>query len=80
MRAGIQSPDVLCMYGIRQMSDTVYMWWQTNWDNARVIDTCHHYYTRIFLESWYISSKRHAMNKDRGPLSSVYRTLHMQLD
>ena len=38
-----------------------------NWDNARVIDTCHHYYTRIFLESWYISSKRHAMNKDRGP-------------
>ena len=51
-----------------------------NWDNARVIDTCHHYYTRIFLESWYISSKRHAMNKDRGPLSSVYKTLHMQLD
>ena len=27
-----------------------------NWDNARVIDTCHHYHTRIFqiLESWYV--------------------------
>ena len=53
-----------------------------NWDNARVIDTCHHYHTRIFqiLESWYISGKKHPMNKDRGPLSSVYRSLHMQLD
>ena len=50
-----------------------------NWDSSRVVDTCRHYHTCIFLESWYISRRKHPMNKDRGPLSSVYRSLHAQL-
>ena len=47
-----------------------------DWGNARVIDMCHHHHTRLLLESWHITSKKNPTNRERGPLSILYDSLH----
>ena len=43
-----------------------------NWNEAEVV-ACHHYYCqRCTLEAWHIRTVAQTMNRDAGPLPSVY--------
>ena len=46
-----------------------------NWNEAEVV-ACHRYYRqRCALEEWHIHIEAQAMNRDAGPLPSVYDPL-----
>ena len=46
-----------------------------NWNEAKVV-SCHPYYRqRCALEAWHIRTEHQTMNRDEGPLSSVYNPL-----
>ena len=46
-----------------------------NWDDAEILDSCNHLRARIMLESWYIQRERDALNREHGPLPSIYFAL-----
>ena len=45
------------------------------WDGARVLDSCGLLRQRLLLESWYVQCEQHSMNRERGPLPSIYCAL-----
>ena len=46
-----------------------------DWDHASVLDSCQHFSQRLILESWYIWKQPAPLNRERGPLPSVYQAL-----
>ena len=47
------------------------------WEDASVLDQHPHLKSRLFMESWYIGSVPHTLNRERGPLSEQYSGLHV---
>ena len=48
------------------------------WDDAEVVDHSTRFCQRCTLEAWHIQTEQHPMNRDEGPLPSVYNPLiHM---
>ena len=49
------------------------------WKKAKVVNCHPHYWLRCALEAWHIRTEPHFMNKDVGPLQSVYNPLIQHL-
>ena len=43
-----------------------------DWDGAHILDTCRFLYPRCILESWHIHQQHHPINRERGPLPSLF--------
>ena len=48
---------------------------QIDWGAAEVLDSNPNWHPRCLLESWHIHKERKSMNRDRGNLPQIYRTL-----
>ena len=48
---------------------------QTEWERARVLDSCRYLYARRMLESWHIHQCADPLNRERGPLPNIYSLL-----
>ena len=46
-----------------------------DWDNAQIMALMLKFYQRITLETWYMRSQPHGLNREEGVLPSVYNTL-----
>ena len=46
-----------------------------DWEKAEVVDCHPHYRQRCALEVWHIRTEPHKMNRDGGPLPTVYNPL-----
>ena len=46
-----------------------------DWNEAQVIDSCPHTPKRCLLESWLIQKQPSTLNRELGPLPTVYRQL-----
>ena len=46
-----------------------------DWDNAQIMALMPKFYQRITLETWYMRSQPHGLNREEGVLPSVYNTL-----
>ncbi len=46
-----------------------------DWEKAEVVDCHPHYRQRCALEAWHIRTELHTMNRDGGPLPTVYNPL-----
>ena len=46
-----------------------------SWDDAEILDCCNNLRARIMLESWYIQKERDTLNREHGPLPSIYSAL-----
>ena len=51
-----------------------------DWEKAEVVDGPPHYRQRCALEAWHIRTEPHTMNRDEGPLPTVYNLLIQQLN
>ena len=45
------------------------------WDDAEMVDHSTRFRQRCTLEAWHIRTEQHTMNRDEGPLPSVYNPL-----
>ena len=45
---------------------------RVDWDGAHILDTCRFLYPRCILESWHIHQHHHLINRERGPLPSLF--------
>ena len=48
---------------------------EVDWPGAMVLDSCQAFYQRSYLELWYIHKEQAPLNRERGPLPSVYQAL-----
>ena len=46
-----------------------------NWENASILDHSDLFYSRLYLESWYIWQQNNVMNREVGILPYVYKGL-----
>ena len=46
-----------------------------DWDKAQILDSCPHPSKRCLLESWMIQKQPSTLNRELGPLPTVYRKL-----
>ena len=46
-----------------------------DWEKDEVVDCHPHYRQRCALEAWHITTETHKMNRDYGPLPTVYNPL-----
>ena len=49
-----------------------------DWVNASIVASCDHLSQRLYLESWYIQKQPLSLNREVGPLPSVYGPLIRQ--
>ena len=49
-----------------------------DWANASIVASCDHLSQRLYLESWYIQKQPFSLNREVGPLPSIYGPLIRQ--
>ena len=66
--SGQSSLSAVAEYAMEEMHDI-------DWIRATVVDGHPHFHQRCALEAWHIRSQDSTMNRDAGPLPSVYNPL-----
>ena len=68
MISGNVQPSAVAEHTTNEMHDI-------DWEKAEIVDCHPHYRQRCALEAWHIRTEPHKMNRDGGPLPTVYNPL-----
>lgn len=48
---------------------------EIDWTNSNVLASCQFLDQRLYLESWYIHQQQNSLNREQGPLPSLYQCI-----